>query len=190
MWRLFTFWFYPLAALTLVLYIRQNYPAGWLPYLSWILAGVAAWTVLEYLLHRFLFHGDPGNSRLLPLRRTIHLHHHGRPRNAERILIRPVFSLTASGALFGLLYLLTQNFFLSAGVMTGLWTGFLYYESVHLRIHLSKREGPLLTLQRRSHFYHHYVDDRFCYGVTSPIWDFLLGTYRSSSPGRSSNAAD
>ena len=30
---------------------------------------------------------------------------------------------------------------------------------------------------RRHHFHHHFVDGRKNHGVTTPIWDFVFGTY-------------
>lgn len=159
---------------------RWNPEATLERYLIWAAAGLMVWSIVEYGLHRLAFHGDSDHQQLLQFRRAVHLHHHGRPRNKGRILIRPLFSLSISLFFFLLIFALSQSLLICAALLTGLWTGFLYYEAVHYRIHLSKKEGPLLSRQRRWHFYHHYVDDRYCYGVTSPLWDHVFGTYREA----------
>ena len=148
------------------------------------LLGLLGWTLLEYGLHRFVLHDATGKHPGSGWRWSIHLHHHAEPRQADGILVRPVFSVLVSLLLLFLLWLLTSSLWTTAAVMTGLWAGFLYYESVHYRLHTSKRSGILLSRQRRWHFYHHFVDGKRCFGVTSPVWDLVFATQRSSKGGR------
>ena len=64
----------------------------------------------------------------------------------------------------------------AALVMTGLWSGFLYYEWVHYKVHLSASTWGFLGRQRRQHFMHHFAEPNRRFGVTSPLWDFVFGT--------------
>ncbi|PYR86413.1 MAG: hypothetical protein DMG18_02830 [Acidobacteria bacterium] len=66
--------------------------------------------------------------------------------------------------------------FSAAGVITGIWTGFLYYEAVHYRVHFSLSESGFIARQRRRHFYHHFTNNKRGFGVTSPLWDHVFGT--------------
>lgn len=181
--RFFSFWFYPVAAALLFwLAGREHLLPSWPVLLLELGLGLLGWTLLEYLLHRFLFHGSPGMGPLANLRRKIHLHHHRDPRDPDRLLVRPLYSLPLSALLgVGLWQLL--DFPSAVALLSGLWLGFLYYESVHYRIHRSAAAGPWLRHQRRNHFHHHFVDDSRCFGVTSPLWDlvFRTGPSRSSS---------
>ncbi len=181
-----SFWLYPLlAALLIGLLGESRMPSGFaLP--GWLLSGLLVWSLLEYLLHRFFFHWIPENRAIRRFLAKLHLRHHGDPREPSHILVRPHYSLPIS---LLLLASFAASFGWSAGVwiMVGTWSGFLYYELVHYRIHVSKQSNGLLGVQRRWHFYHHFIDDRFCFGVTSPLWDLLLGTYRRLSDSKSSS---
>ncbi|MFI5301772.1 MAG: hypothetical protein ACHREM_27090, partial [Polyangiales bacterium] len=53
------------------------------------------------------------------------------------------------------------------------------YEIVHRRDHTHPGIGPYGRWLRRHHFYHHFVDARCNHGVTSPLWDWVFGTFRT-----------
>ena len=134
---------------------------------AWLVPGLLLWTILEYLMHRFAFHGF-----------APHYDHHAEP-TQESYLLAPLWlSMSMAAALWLLLALATGSFSRAAAVMAGVIAGYLLYEAVHLRIHRPVSGGPVLRALRRYHFYHHFADDRVCYGVTSPLWDVVLGTRR------------
>ncbi len=178
-WRLFvSFWLYPmLAAGLLVSLAAAGFAVSALSMLGWAFLGLLVWSLLEYLMHRFLFHWTPENRAIRRFLASLHLRHHGAPREPGHILVRPQYSLPLSGLLL-VVWSLLLGWVPAVALMVGTWSGFLYYEAVHYRIHMSKKSAGLLGLQRKSHFYHHFVDDEHCFGVTSPLWDWILGTYR------------
>jgi sterol desaturase/sphingolipid hydroxylase (fatty acid hydroxylase superfamily) len=139
------------------------------------------WSLLEYLLHRRFFHWIPHYRKLKKMVQSLHFNHHGDPRNPDKILVRPLYSLPVSALFLGGFYAVTGSFFAASALLTGVWLGFLYYELVHYRLHLSKAGGGLLKYQRQGHFYHHFVDPKNCFGVTSSLWDRVFGTYRRSA---------
>ena len=174
----FSFWAYPLLGTGLFLVSRWLEPE--VPrrlFLLWLPLGLMAWTFMEYAVHRFLFHWRPQNRKLQRFIAQLHMVHHGDSHDPQQILVRPRFSLPVSGVIFGLLYWAT-GMSTASGLLLGIWSGFLYYEAVHYRVHMSKKSSGLLQLQRRAHFIHHFIDEESCFGVTSPIWDILLGTFR------------
>lgn len=134
-------------------------------------AGLAAWTVVEYLLHRFVLHG------LRPFS-DWHAEHHRRP----AALISAPTLLSAS--------LLLGFVFLPAWGLVGLWpavalsfgvlTGYLFYAVTHhLTHHLRGSRNAWLQRRKRHHALHH---GSLCrpgyYGVTSAFWDHVFGTHR------------
>lgn len=129
--------------------------------------GLLLWSAIEYLMHRFAFHGF-----------APHWEHHADPLDVKFILAPFPLSLSVSAGLWAALWLITRSTSLPGLVLTGVWIGYLCYEGVHLRIHSSAKGGPLLRVLRRRHFYHHFADDRFCYGVTSPLWDVVFRSSR------------
>ncbi|MDA2924754.1 sterol desaturase family protein [Acidobacteria bacterium AH-259-L09] len=176
--RFASFWIYPsLACFLLYLSSVSGEDLKWNTLLWLVPIGLLMWSLLEYVLHRFFFHWTLQNPKMRRILQQLHLSHHGDPRNPDKILVRPIYSLPVSALLLGALYVLA-GFFAAVGLLIGIWLGFLYYESVHYRLHLSISSNGLLRYQRRRHFYHHFVDDDNCFGVTSPLWDLLFGTYR------------
>lgn len=51
------------------------------------------------------------------------------------------------------------------------------YEAAHRRAHTHPPRGAYSRWVRRSHLHHHFGGPMRNFGVTSPVWDRLLGTY-------------
>src|SRR5205809_4143552 len=108
--------------------------------LFWLMPiGILIWTLLEYALHRFVFHiqfpiRDP---RMREIVNASHLAHHASPRDPTKLLVRPFYGLAISTVLYVALLALSCNTFPASGLMTGFWSGLLYYESLHCRLHFS-----------------------------------------------------
>lgn len=138
------------------------------------LLGVLTWTLLEYLIHRFLGH-EP-RTRPNPFASEHVLHHSAGDYFAPgwkkvlaalavtALLAWPVTRLAGEGP--GLAYL------------AGLMGFYAVYEVIHRRAHTHAGFGPYGRWVRLHHFAHHYTDARMNHGVTSPLWDLVFGTYR------------
>lgn len=174
-WARFSLWFFPLAILA-VFWAAIMSGIGVVQAVLACAAGFLGWTLIEYLAHRFFFHWTPRQVRLRRFLQGLHLRHHGDPRNPDRLLVKPPFSLGISLILALLLAVALPNWELVACALGGLWAGFFVYELTHFRIHLSQSSGRILMGQRRRHFVHHFVDDTKWFGVTTGLWDHLLGT--------------
>jgi len=140
------------------------------------------WSLLEYGLHRFVFHirFEVRNQKLKEIVNASHLSHHAAPRDPRKLLVRTSYGLAVSGLLFALLYIASGSVYSTVGLLAGIWGGFLYYESVHYRVHLTSSASGLLAWQRRAHFYHHFTNNERCFGVTSRLWDHV---FRTQLPG-------
>ena len=179
--RFTSFWLFPLISAALLL---ANAPDSYrtLPYL--FLSGLLMWTVMEYIFHRVLLHHRFRGPFLHKVIASAHMRHHATPGDANHILVYPSFALVFSTIIYASLALLTGSGYATTGIISGIWAGFLYYEAVHYRVHVSLKSSGLLQRQRRAHFHHHFADSSTCFGVTSPIWDYIFGTGPTS--GRSS----
>ena len=135
-----------------------------------VLTGILLWTLVEYLLHRFVFH-----RFAVPFRST-HPKHHVAPRDIRFLFAQPVLVAIGSAALILIVWLLTGSWVQTFQVIGGLWAGYLYYESVHYRIHFADSQGWLLRRQRHNHFQHHFVTPKSRFGVTTPLWDWVFRT--------------
>jgi 4-hydroxysphinganine ceramide fatty acyl 2-hydroxylase len=173
------FWIFPALAIVLLYIASRVEPQRPNADLVWLFCiGVFMWTLLEYGLHRFVFHihFQVRSRRLRELLNASHMNHHAAPRNADKLLVRAPYAMAVSLVLFAVVYSLSRSLFSTAGSMAGIWAGFLYYEAVHYRVHLTTSPSGLIAIQRRAHFHHHYTNHERCFGVTSPLWDHVFGT--------------
>ena len=137
--------------------------------------GVLTWTFLEYCIHRWLGH----DRRLRPNPfATEHVRHH-----SQGDYFAPSWKkgLVAVGAMA----LVAPPAVLLAGTRIGLcYSGglvgfYLVYEILHRLDHTFDGLGPWGRWSRRHHFWHHFGNADSNHGVTSPIWDFVFGTYEA-----------
>jgi sterol desaturase/sphingolipid hydroxylase (fatty acid hydroxylase superfamily) len=179
LYRFRSFWIFPLIAIVLLNMTSRREAETHLSALLWLIPiGLLLWTLLEYGLHRFVFHIQipVPNLRLREMLNASHLSHHASPRDPTKVLVHPVYGLLISLILYGALYVVSGSLFSAAGILTGIWMGFLYYEAVHYRVHFSLSGSGLVARQRRAHFYHHFTNNKRCFGVTTPLWDYVFGT--------------
>lgn len=148
---------------------------------GFMLLGTLGWTLIEYLLHRGLLHYHAQVAAIQNVIEKLHLGHHWDPFDEAKITVPVYASLPIAFALLGLFRLIAAGWEAAALLMTGTIVGYLYYEVVHFRIHRGSRRGRLLAWQRANHFFHHYKDADRCFGVTTPLWDWVFGTRKVKS---------
>lgn len=130
-------------------------------------AGLALWTLVEYVLHRYLLHG------VEPFRRW-HMAHH---LDADLPIRIPLpFSLVLVLALIGLPSVLVWNKALASALSAGLLLGHLAQEVVHHRLHRNEDGGGWWAAQRRHHRHHHFNDPERAFGTLTAFWDRMFGT--------------
>jgi hypothetical protein len=135
----------------------------------WFAAGLAWWTLLEYLLHRLAFHG-----RLAGLGRR-HLAHHAEPRSRDLSLASaPAVALGLGAHAVALLACLGPM--PGGAALVGVASGYAAYEAVHLAVHRPRPRSRILRHLRRHHLLHHGAEPHARFGVTSDLWDRVFGT--------------
>ena len=135
-----------------------------------LLLGVFTWTLLEYTIHRFVFHGNLFGRKFA----ADHLKHHARvdwfapfwKKSLTAAVVVLPLAAVASAAVGGA----------GAGWAVGIVGAWLAYEALHRRIHVAAPIGVYGRWARRHHLAHHFVSPRRNHGVTSPIWDAVFGT--------------
>jgi sterol desaturase/sphingolipid hydroxylase (fatty acid hydroxylase superfamily) len=148
---------------------------------GWLLAGLACWTLSEYVLHRFVFHFVPKNAIGQRLHFIFHGVHHDYPSDRLRLVMPPSASLPISLAFYGLFSLALAPPALHP-FMAGFLIGYMVYDTLHYALHHATFRQPLLKALKRHHMQHHFVDPDRGYGVSSPLWDHLLGTRALPAP--------
>jgi sterol desaturase/sphingolipid hydroxylase (fatty acid hydroxylase superfamily) len=134
-----------------------------------LVAGYIAWTIAEYVIHRFVFHRSY---------RREHWAHHVRP--ADYIGANPRLTFALLNLVCGVLVVILGDNFGAAAAL-GLLGGYFSYIVVHDRIHhepQAKWPRSIWRRQRAAHSLHHSgVEANF--GVVHPLWDFVFRTYRA-----------
>lgn len=136
--------------------------------------GAVTWTLVEYLMHRFLFHAPVTSETGRIVTFLAHGHHHVYPQDRRRIAATPLQIGSLSLLFWG-------GFDLTLGAaapiaMAGTLAAYLAYEVVHWRAHHGRPTTALGRALRRHHLAHHHVDPRFRWGIGSPLWDIVFRT--------------
>ncbi|QPF74051.1 hypothetical protein G8A07_14760 [Roseateles sp. DAIF2] len=136
--------------------------------LALVLLGLLGWSLLEYVLHRFVLHG------LQPFA-AWHADHHRRP---TALICAPTL---LSGGLIGLLVFLPALLLLGAwnaqALTLGVLSGYLVYTLIHHATHHWRADSNAWLLRRkRWHARHHGHAAPRCYGVSSGFWDHVFGS--------------
>jgi sterol desaturase/sphingolipid hydroxylase (fatty acid hydroxylase superfamily) len=149
---------------------------GILNFIELFALGLFVWTLVEYIMHRFVFHYAPADK---PWAQRIHFifHgvHHDYPSDARRLVLPPSVSIPLA-ALFYFLF----NAILPAndiwGFFPGFILGYLIYDITHYAIHHFNFKGNIWKKIKQHHMLHHYQDPDKGYGVSSPMWDKVFGS--------------
>ncbi|MDB5650401.1 MAG: sterol desaturase family protein [Hyphomicrobiales bacterium] len=158
----------PIAALgVLFVTLHASAPIHLPVFVAASLAGLIAWTLVEYLMHRFVYHRAP-------IIRDMHEVHHHQPLSYEGT--PPLLSAILIG-LFIYAPLLPFGSNVAGGAAVGMLIGYVTYMGVHHALHhLSPLPGSFLYALWKGHARHHYARKEGNYGVTSDIWDRVFRT--------------
>lgn len=129
--------------------------------------GYLGWTLFEYGVHRFLFHG-----RWTALA-SGHLAHHASPRRTIGLPFFLAFAIAL--ALFGLSSLMMPRAYAFFAV-AGAYLGWLYYGILHHAEHATDLSLQPYRDLRRHHLLHH-ASMSANFGVSTTCWDHVFGTH-------------
>ncbi|MEM9861465.1 MAG: sterol desaturase family protein [Myxococcota bacterium] len=134
-------------------------------------AGALLWTLLEYVLHRWLGHRFRRNFF-----GAEHTRHHSQGDYFAPSWKKFVAALVAAALTFSIGVLVVQPT-LAAAFTLGLVGCYLGYEMLHRWEHVHEGLSAYGRWARRHHFHHHFVNPSSNHGVTTPLWDWVFGTY-------------
>jgi len=159
--------------------------------------GILLWTFTEYMVHRFVFHTTPEveeavrkavaqcgpGEAVFPRLGTFkqkhyflaHGVHHDFPNDSRRLVMPPSVSVPLAVLFYAVFRLLlgpAEGPVLCAGFVLG----YLVYDTIHYAVHHFTLSGKVSGYLKKLHFRHHYQDNEQDFGVSSPLWDYILGT--------------
>jgi len=182
---------------------RQGLPQAAL----WAIGGLLVWTIAEYVIHRFAFHPpqwieddtrriasrlgpDDAVIPALPTLRhrfyfLVHGVHHDYPNDSTRLVMPPSVSIPLA-AVFYYLFQAAVGAVAAPATFAGFIAGYLAYDTIHFATHHVRPRSSVSRSLKRRHFRHHYADSEKDFGVSSPLWDALMGTMsRDENPRES-----
>lgn len=136
--------------------------------------GWLAFTLVEYLVHRYVFHMETDTKTKENIQYKFHGVHHDFPKDKERLAMPPVVSLTISTGLFFLFrFLMGDAVF---GFLPGFLVGYAMYLFVHYIVHAYQPPKNFFKALWVNHGIHHYKNHERAFGVSSPLWDYIFQT--------------
>ncbi|CAG8507598.1 3149_t:CDS:2 [Paraglomus occultum] len=144
----------------------------------WFAIGMAIWSVLEYMLHRFLFHLDyylPDNQYALCVHFALHGIHHYLPMDRYRLVMPPVLGISLAVPILRGTYAVFPKYIAHAAV-AGIVFGYVCYDLTHYHLHHARPFTMHLREMKTYHLAHHYKNYELGYGITSKFWDKVFGT--------------
>lgn len=112
----------------------------------------------------------------------LHYHHHRDP-DYIPLVFAPTLPALLLFAKMGLLaFLISWNVGITLSFELGVIVYYLFYEWMHLGHHV-KGYNHLTAYGKRmkkAHQLHHYKNENYWWGITNPVGDMLLGTYKEN----------
>ncbi|CAA2962945.1 dihydroceramide fatty acyl 2-hydroxylase FAH1-like [Olea europaea subsp. europaea] len=168
-------------------------PLIWLPVVGWFILksirmdltipqvtlfmafGIFIWTLLEYTLHRFLFHIKTKSYWGNTIHYLIHGCHHKHPMDGLRLVFPPAATAILLLPVWNLMNFLATPSTAPAMFGGGL-LGYVIYDITHYYLHHGQPTSEVPKGLKKYHLNHHFrIQDRG-FGITSPLWDKAFGT--------------
>jgi sterol desaturase/sphingolipid hydroxylase (fatty acid hydroxylase superfamily) len=136
-------------------------------------AGVFAWTLMEYVLHRWFFHTPLPGELGKRVHFIIHGVHHDYPNDTHRLVMVPSLSIPLAFIVYFIFWALLGNVYV-APLFAGIVTGYLIYDMTHYAIHHYGFKSKYWLNLKVNHMKHHYQQPNRGYGVSSILWDIIF----------------
>ncbi|KAI4260478.1 MAG: hypothetical protein L6R42_004038 [Xanthoria sp. 1 TBL-2021] len=173
-------------------------PIVWLPWVSlgsWLayggipsifqfaaywFTGLCLWSLVEYGLHRGLFHIDkylPDNRVGITTHFLLHGIHHFLPMDKYRLVMPPTLFVVLAAPFWKLAHTVFYwDWYVATAVFCGGIFGYVCYDCTHYFLHHKKMPTAYHRALKSYHNAHHYGDSGNGFGVTSSFWDRVFGT--------------
>jgi sterol desaturase/sphingolipid hydroxylase (fatty acid hydroxylase superfamily) len=172
-WLVLSIWLPVMLALLALARFGLGLP--WPPTLGWFLAGIVFWTLAEYILHRVVFHHEPGSRRGRQFHFLAHGIHHLDPWDPTRLVFPPLAAAGIAAVIYLILWIVLP-LDSSLATMAGLIGGYLLYDMTHYFSHHGKFKNAWMRYMKRYHLAHHHKDRNRLFGVSQPLWDIVFRT--------------
>ncbi|MCM3870862.1 MAG: sterol desaturase family protein [Pyrinomonadaceae bacterium] len=180
-WKQLTpFYFYILLTLVLGGAALMSETRSLISILLLCFTGALTWGLIEYGLHRLVFHFEAKSEKGREFVYGMHLSHHADPKNMDDLFASLRLSLPLALGYCLLTWLVTGSWQAMVYLFIGLTAGYFYYEFMHYQAHHRSPRLRLFRYLKKYHLLHHHQTSALHFGVTSPVFDYLFGTFQST----------
>lgn len=174
-------WSYPLivwvpAMIACLVHSILNFGADIITVILFFILGLLTWSLIEYIMHRFVFHYHPSSNFGKKIHFLMHGVHHDYPNDSKRLVMPPLLSFILAIPFFiGFYYGLgkgASSFASFAGVIFG----YLCYDMLHYAVHHAKWQNRYFEKLKKHHMAHHFVHPDAGFGVSNLFWDMIFRT--------------
>lgn len=165
--------FFSVAAVSLYYSLSRDLLTG-LSAFGLFLAGWLLFTLAEYLMHRYVYHLDTSTPARAKFQYTMHGVHHEFPKDKTRLAMPPILTVFVASLLFFIFRFTLGN--AGFGVLAGFVFGYALYLFVHYALHVYAPPKNFLKFWWHHHAMHHYKQDEIAFGVSTTLWDHIVGT--------------
>uniref|UniRef100_A0A0N4Z0C4 Cytochrome b5 heme-binding domain-containing protein n=1 Tax=Parastrongyloides trichosuri TaxID=131310 RepID=A0A0N4Z0C4_PARTI len=145
------------------------------------IAGVLAWTLLEYVLHRYVFHWEPNlkSENQILFHFLAHGLHHKTPFDGDRLVFPPTPALFIIG-FFYFVYSSILPWDIFCCFAAAKLCSYIGYDVIHYWLHHAQFKCNSIAHYRKVyHHNHHFKDFDAGFGITTNLWDYVFGTVGS-----------
>jgi sterol desaturase/sphingolipid hydroxylase (fatty acid hydroxylase superfamily) len=158
--------------------------SAWAGLFSWrtvplLTIGLFSWSLFEYVMHRFIFHYDARSRLGRRFLHHAHVSHHENPAAKSGLSSSLILGLPIGAVYWPFAWAVTGSWVAASWLFIGLAAGFFTYKWVHFQCHHRRSRLRLLRYLRHYHLLHHYKTPKLRFGVTSPLFDLVFGTFRA-----------
>jgi len=143
-----------------------------------VCAGLLTWGLIEYAIHRWVLHREAHIEDARLHGNRVHLAHHLEPYALDRLNVQLSESLPVCAVYCLLAWAATGSWRATVFLYDGLMLGYFFYEYLDYQAHHGAARNAVVRYFRRYHLLHHHCDAEARFGVTSPLFDLLFGTYQ------------
>ncbi|WP_209329636.1 sterol desaturase family protein [Lunatimonas salinarum] len=139
-----------------------------------LIGGFLTFTLVEYIMHRYLYHMEPDTHLKDKMQYSMHGVHHDYPKDKDRLAMPPFIS-----AMYAVVLYFVFDFIMGESAfyfLPGFLVGYAGYLGVHYIVHAFQPPKNFLKVLWVNHAIHHYKDPDVAFGVSTPIWDYVFGT--------------
>ena len=152
-----------------------NYNLAFTIIITLLLFGLFCWSIMEYTLHRFVFHYHPVSKAGKRIHFILHGVHHDFPSDSRRLVMPPGASIPLAVVIWYACYAIFGSVY-AAPFFSGFVIGYIVYDMSHYAVHHLNYKNKLFQTIKKHHMLHHYKDPNAGFGFTSKIWDQAFGT--------------